>query len=368
MHPLLQQHQFSLLGRLRTKVFTRISGSDERLPTARELWRMHMTEWKLNPISGRIYFHLLHVESAQRVSFKSRLSRQEVRATLRHVAGHQAPLRQYVEGEIQFAPWKKQVGCLLLGHTRPSGEPGYYAAILSEEAFPSCGFVSIAPSLSLGHSVISELHADGWHDLSFAEAGRGDATRIALTALNEVRDSRGRIRVPADSIKIRPEDEPPGDPECTRRLNLVLRGRMPLTKATVPPSCVRLFDPGFSLKLDERLICAFADNMASHPSEMLVYWDGSHFIASDDYYLYAAYKTLSAASLPVVIMGDFPDDLARVASRGGQEFLPPVGISRERVMPGVTQDLLRLSCSRGGSASQATSTAVRSHGKLDYVC
>jgi hypothetical protein len=47
------------------------------------------------------------------------------------------------------------------------------------------------------------------------------STRIGLAALQYVPNSKGTILMPIDQISIRPGDEPPEDPECMRRLNLV---------------------------------------------------------------------------------------------------------------------------------------------------
>jgi len=124
MHPLLQQHQHSLLGRLRTKILTRITRSDEFLPSDREVWQMHMKEWKQNPFAGQIDFHLLHIEKASEVLFPRSLSRQQVRLALRNIAKHEAPLRTYVEGERKGSRGIERVGCLLMGHKRPSDGPG----------------------------------------------------------------------------------------------------------------------------------------------------------------------------------------------------------------------------------------------------
>jgi hypothetical protein len=166
---------------------------------------MHMSDWKENPIAGRIDFHLLNVQEASFVSFPKKLSRQQVRATLRHVAKHEAPLKKYVKGEIHTPQGSQKVGCLLLGHERTSGDPGYYAAILTEDVFSSCGYVSIVPSDEDGKSIISELSADGWQTLTAAQAGNRASTLVALTALNEVPDSKGRIRMQVDNLIMRPE-------------------------------------------------------------------------------------------------------------------------------------------------------------------
>lgn len=341
MHPLLQQHQHSLLGRLRTKIYTQITGSDERLPTAREEWRFHMNEWKRNDSFARINFHLLHIDEAREISFPAKLPRQQIRAIMRNLSGRESIYRQYVEGKVTGQLNQQSVGCLVLGHTRPSGEPGYYAAILKDEAFPSCGYVSITPSCEAGKSCIAQLGKDGWHEFNATQAGNQIGICIAMTALQncQIPNPDGTVQMPINQLSINPENSPPDDPECTRRLNLVMRRRMALTKAIVPRTSVRLFSPEFAATLKKDMVFMIAEQMATKPIELLVYWDGNHFVSSDDDHSYLAYELLSVEHLPVVIMGEFPSDVARVERRGGYELMPPAFVVRKKVIAGVTEEL-----------------------------
>jgi len=258
------------------------------LPTARELWRSHMGAWKQGVMAGRIEFHLLHVEEARETHFSAKLSRQEVRAILRHAAGREAQWRQYIEGELKGVPGSPKVGCLVLGHTRASGEPGYHVAILKEDEFPeACSFCFIGPSSKAGKSIISVLSREGWRDLSPTQAGEHINAGIALSALRFVPDSKGAMLVPIDQIKV-PSKQWPEDPECSRRLNLVFRRRMSLTKATVPRNSVRLFSPEFAATCDKEIVIRIAQKMQGTPQELLVYWDGTRFVSSDDEHSFLA--------------------------------------------------------------------------------
>jgi len=299
-----------------------------------------MSAWKENPHAARIDFHLLHIQQISQVSFPTKFSRQEVRAALRRVAKHDAPIATYVEGEIGSSKAGQKIGCLLLGHERTSGEPGYYAAILTEEAFPSCGYVSIAPPGADGKAIVSELTKNGWHDLPAAQAGNHSAVLVALTALNNVPDSQGTVRMRVENIYRNPDDEPPNDIECRRRLALVMRGKMPLTKATVAAGLVRLFDPNFSPPSHKELVSTLAATLVGERKELVVYWDGTQFISSDDYCSFRAYQSFSAERLPVVIMGNFPQEHACVEQRGKQELPPPLLVVRDKVMPGATKELV----------------------------
>ena len=54
MHPLLKQYQHTLLGRFRTSLLAEVSGSTERLPTAREVYGDLMADWKKNATASRM--------------------------------------------------------------------------------------------------------------------------------------------------------------------------------------------------------------------------------------------------------------------------------------------------------------------------
>jgi len=142
-----------------------------------------------------------------------------------------------------------------------------------------------------------------------------------------------------DEVSMRPEDEPPRDSECMRRLDLVMQGKMPLSKATVLASSVRLFDPDFAGTLKKDFVTTIAKTLLIDRKELLVYWNGSHFVSSDDYYVFLAYEVLAEKHLPVVIMGDSPKGVS-ITEKGGRKLLPSILIIRDTAMPGVTPQLL----------------------------
>ncbi|HEY2964246.1 MAG TPA: Shedu anti-phage system protein SduA domain-containing protein [Pyrinomonadaceae bacterium] len=335
MHPLLQQYQHTLLGRLRTKLFLQITGSTDRLPTEQELWRYLMPAWKQNALAAELQFHLIHLRGSRRVSFPTSMSRQQVRACLRDIVRKEPVWSLFAEGVSPTQSPPTGIGCVALGHTRPSGEPGYYAAIMSEADFPDCGFVSIAPHIRTSDSHIAVLGTNGWAELTVSQAGSHEGPCIALTAIQQ--HLPGVITVPLEQIKdARREDQPPKDPELMRRLELVLRGKMRLAKATVRRSTVRLFDDKFARTIDPAKVMRFI-NGGDH--DLLVYWDGHSFVSSDDYYTYLGYQMLETEEVKVVIIGEFPSRLAKVESRGNHELLPPVVISRTSAVPGVSLEL-----------------------------
>ena len=249
MHPLLEQYQHTLLGRLKTKLFSQIIGTTDRVPTVRELWTYLMPAWKQNALAARLHFHLIHMRHARRVLFPTSLSRQQMRACLRDIVKREPVWSLFAENTSPNEDSTPAIGCLVMGHTRPSGEPGYYAAIMPEREFPDCGFVSIAPKARVSESNIAQLGPSGWIDLTVSQAGSRPWPCIALTAIQQ--HLPGVVTIPLDQVKdVRLKDEPPFDPELMRRLELVLGGKMILARARVPWSKVCLFDESFARALN----------------------------------------------------------------------------------------------------------------------
>jgi len=338
MHPLLEQYQHTLLGRLRTKIMTGISGSTERLPTDRELYTELMADWKKNATYARIKFDLLHLRRTQQAPIPTHLSRQQIRANIREIAKKPPLWSLFTETKPERDSDGRDLGCLVMGHTRPSNEPGYYAAIFSEADFPNCGYVSIVPSIRASNTLISQLGHEGWENLSLSDAGRMPHVCMALTAIQ--RNLPGAVTIPIEQIKSLPEDDPPRDPECMRRLALVLRGKMGTAKATVPLNRVRLFDEDFGLSLNPEKVARWTKHLSTAPEDLLIYWDGESFVSSDDYYSYLGYRLIEQQIVSVVIMGDFPSALARVQRRGTHRLLPLPILWREGITPGITEEFI----------------------------
>lgn len=260
------------------------------------------------------------------------MSRQQARACLRDIASKEPVWSLFAEGELSTG--QISIGCLAIGHTRPSGEPGYYAAIMSESDVHD-GFISIGPCLRTSDSHIAVLGQNGWTELTVPQAGSHEVVCIALAAIQE--HLPGVITVALDQIKnLRAEYVPPTDRELIRRLKEVRRGKMRLAKATVPRSSVRLFDEEFARTIDLNKVAQYTDG-GDHA--LLVYWDGRSFVSSDDYYAYLGHQILKTDKVDVVIMGEFPSSLAKVARRGNYKLLPPLVIGRTSIMPGVSPQL-----------------------------
>jgi len=331
MHALLEQYRHTLLGRLRTKLFSQITGTTDRLPTQKELWRFLMPEWKRNALAASLYFHLVHLGGSRRVAFPTSLSPAVLSACLQDIVAREPVWSLFAEDDSG----DEAIGCLAIGHTRPSGEPGYYAAIFTEREFPKGGFLSIAPATKIIESHIAQLGSAGWIEFNIPEAACEPGPCIALTAIQQYLP--GVVHVPLQQIEnLRSADKPPTDPELMRRLELVMRGKLQLSKGTVSRDLVRLFDEDFGNRLDRRTVARLLDRV---DDGLLVYWNGKYFVCSDDYYGYLGYQLLERDRVNVVVMGDFPRGSVKVKRRGHEELLPPVLIRRDLVRPGETQEL-----------------------------
>ncbi len=289
-----------------------------------------MREWKTNSLAASLLFQILHLPGSRRVPFPASLPPSVLRSYLEDIVAREPVWALFAEDNSRSEP----VGCLVIGHTRPNGEPSYYAALFDESHFPKGQFVSLAPTKKIDDSHIAELE-DDWNELSISAATNEEAPCIVVTAIHN--DLPGVVRVPLEEIEhLQSKDEPPDDPELMRRLQLVMSGKLQLTRGTASRDLVRLFDEDFAKRLDSHKVHQLLDRL---DDGLLVYWDGKRFVCSDDYYGYLGYDVLKSERVKVIVMGDFPQGFVNVEAVGDEKLLPPVLIGRTNVAPGETKEL-----------------------------
>lgn len=327
MHPLYQQFQATLLGRLKAKEQIRLSGSEERLPSQKAFFREVLARWKTNPAEGRFYFNLLDCTVVNPVEFPDSFSRRDVLSLLADLNRAEYFDRIYAEGRLRGEAGLPQKGCLILGHIRENGDPVYHAAIFSEGDIDHCSFCRLVPKGVDGDGEIAILTDEGWSKLSPRKATTCSPARVMLAALRSHVERIGPRYVPTAELKEDPADEPPHDAELMRRLTAVIKGTMPVTTATVALTSISPHSIDFCFHFSPDRIRPTTNRIhRGYRPQMAVYWNGSSFIMSDDYLAYLAYQQAEHEQVPVAILGEFPAEIANVHNVGGHELLPPLGI------------------------------------------
>jgi hypothetical protein len=152
------------------------------------------------------------------MEFPARISVKEFNTILGRLNRPEVFYRISAEGRIHGVPSTPSRGCLVLGHERPSGEPGYYACVFGDEFLDRLSFVSLVPPGRCNDSRVEILTSDGWREVIAAEANSVTEVRIVLAALREHLDwTDGRIN--RRNLIEDPATKPPEDSEYMRRFD-----------------------------------------------------------------------------------------------------------------------------------------------------
>lgn len=242
--------------------------------------------------------------------------------------------RVFVEGVVGKLEPTRKVGCLILGHERPNGEPGYYAAVYRDSEPEEGLFFSIVPDGEEGKGVLAVFAKEGWREVSGEEIGRHEGVSIVLSTLEHHIDGTKTKHIPVGKLRVSQADVPPNDEELMFRLQLVRRGRMNVADAVVP---IQLVAPGsvdYCLRFDSKRVNQIVSRvLRGYRPSLLVYWNGTSFVMNDDYPVYLAYLRSELKEVPVAIVGNFPRELVKLKRNGGVELLPPVIVSSEPRYP-----------------------------------
>ena len=200
MHPLFQQYQLTLLGRIKAHEMSKLSGSMDSVPSRRAFFREVFRIWKLNPMAGLFFFNVLDCWRIDRVQFPAHFSAEDVRVILKKLNRAEYFERIFAEGRADGVADLAQFGCLILGHRRPTGEPGYYAAIYSDEDYERCAFCSLVPDGVEGNGKVAVLTSEGWKDVSVEDITNHLPVRVMLASFRHHLDkvdrgscARGRV-------------------------------------------------------------------------------------------------------------------------------------------------------------------------------
>jgi hypothetical protein len=334
MHPLFQQYQLTLLGRIKANALSKLSNSVEKIPSQREFFREVFRVWKLNPMAGLFYVNLLDCWRIDPVEFPAAFPAKAVYTILEKLNRDECFDRIYAEGRAHGEAGLPQFGCLVLGHRRPTNEPGYYAAIYSDNDSERCAFCSLVPDGVEGNGQVAVLTTDGWKNIFPEDVTNHAPARVMLATFRHHLDKIEPREIQIAGIKQDSAYEPPHDDELMRYLEAAMKGKMQITTATTSLKRVVPHNMDFCFRFPASSLQSLTTRIQrGYRPTMVVYWNGSEFIMSDDYPDYLAYRKAECEDVPVAILGDFPKNVADVIKCGGVELLPAVGMGSGIVYP-----------------------------------
>ena len=291
-----------------------------------------MQTWKEDVEEGRFLFHVIYCGPIQSGDFPARLPASVFNQVLSELSGLEPIYRICAEGRVHGIPGTPVRCCMILGHQRPSKEPGYYATVFDEGFHEARSYISLVPEGKDGPGKVELLTETGWIEINAQSATAAPEIRVVMAALRKHLSWSNGKHIPRKKLRDDPATRPPKDPEYTRRVLRVARHRMRITRAITPLDRIAPFSLDFCLTLPHQEIQAFTQRILSgYRPELTVYWCGKTFVMSDDYYAFLGYRQARIGSVPVAILGNFPNNAAKAIDGGGIELLPPVQITRTAV-------------------------------------
>ena len=328
---LRKHYSQSLLGRLRLKLLEGI-GKGADLPSAGEI-RLHLVKlYREHPLVAELQRHILDQDVCSVVRFADLSKNPNWPEILRSLEDHPLPTT-FVQLEGCPKPWPDLVGVMIERETiSPSGY-AYPVTAIREDSFPTsfAGRIEIRACREAPQPELAALSSKGWARGLLRNSPLGSVPGMLARVIAAVVRKRAR-RKPVVNLRPHPlAPEGPHDRELDRRLLLVSKGTLRCTKARIPLADVNPFSLDFCLSHPLDLVEQEAGNIKQAPesgAELLVYWNGTSFICSDDYISFLAYRTNRAQAVPVVILGEFPPNRARELGTGGPELIPPARAAR----------------------------------------
>jgi hypothetical protein len=322
----------STLGRTQLKLYEVISGQKHWLPGEPEKRRFIREEFRNNPVVGKIFLTLLIEGNPTRFSFKDVVPPADIRRLLRHLAKQPFDDQLLIEVSNCPRPLPKSVGVCIHRESLANGGDVYVCTIFDDKNFPTefLGLVEVRSCLTKPYPIFSVLSGTDFEPYNEADYNNSWIAEFVIKILGYLDENRPTKLLPlsqANKVKFSIDKihNPPEDPLCTLYIARVLKHEMPCTLASVPMKRIEPFSLDFCLTYPMETIKWEIEQIKhGDTARMIVYWDGDHFVMSDDYSVYLAYRFLESSLVPVAILGEFPRKVVtKVLTIGGPELIPP---------------------------------------------
>jgi hypothetical protein len=353
----------TLGGELRLRLYERIAGRKNVAPNFRRVLRYLRKTSLTNAAVGDIDFTIFYGRRCYE-SYKDLPSVTDIPMLLEQLESDAGDRFQFLEVSDCPPPFPATLGVAVSNATLllPGGGRLYVLTFLCAD-YPKgvTARLEIRASRANPDHTFSILTGHGWKAFTVSDAGSEPWINLALQCLEVLRCAKPMpswisIPVGADSPTVSENaanlenlptlvddsGEPitQTDPDYDQRLLAVCARQMPCTVVRIPLTTIRPYSADRALDVPkatvDRLVAALRRGASP---QMLLYWNGSSFIVSDDYALYLAERALEREAVEAVVMGEIPTELsASVLRRGGPELIPDAGGLRiERRSPGYSK-------------------------------
>jgi len=323
----LKNFSTTLLGRLKLKLFEKITSKKNHLPEKHEVRSFFFQQIRSNANFSKILVSIFTQDSTNEVNYSDLEEPSIVEDLLRKLEDF--PLEKTFFLEILKCPRSLPINLGALVKCEKLADSGYVYAItlLSEKEFPNllAGVFEVRASRNHPHPRFSVLHSNGW-EVYDSNNYQGLPILILITKiLNHIAKHSGPQLI--DPRKLKSDHfAPPLDRKLIALLKLAYKEKLSCSLVEVPFSLIRPYDLDFCLSYPLELLKKKSDVEPTLRNSLLVYWDKNAFIMSDDYQAYLSYRLSKIQTIPCVVLGDYPVIVGKLIRTGGSELIPPVTV------------------------------------------
>lgn len=331
----LKNWQSSLLGRLKLNFYQGVSNKENFIPDVLDTRHFILSQFRKNYQLGVLFTYLLSLNQFYLNDYSNISEANNIINLLALL--EDSPLENPIFIELLSCPdlLSASTGFLIYHENLREGGLVYVITIFDEPSFPNVGRIEMRTSRRAPEPMFLLMGQEGVTQYSLHNYQQSPQIKAALKALTSLcKSKRDKFLTPLQAFNLQiSTDEassPPIDPKLEDLLQACIRDELKCYKLNVPISSIRPFDYdfclSFPLKTIELLEKDIGNDQQKNILEMLVYWNGTQFIMSDDYPIYLSYRKQSEDLVPVVVIGEYPLEFGQPLEIGNYNLLPPVWI------------------------------------------
>ena len=344
----LKQHLNSfILGRAKLKLYELISNRKDWLPDDQEIRHFILQQFRSNPEVGKLFLFLLSRNFLKSSKYSDLQTPIDIKRML--IELEEKPLEDVFILEITDCPTPDQVtlgACIYCNTLRDSGN--VYVITLFDDNFPNAfaGRLEIRASKDHPYPMFSVFTGAKFEHYDLSNYTRSPFVVLALKILNYVANNQHRSLVPIEeaiNLELKEDNihRPPQDKTLLVLIQRAMQGKIKCTQTKVPLSMIQPYDLDFCMTYPKETVkWDIKEIKKGSERPLLVYWNGAKFIMSDDYSDFLAYRSLGSTEVPVVILGNYPENLVDHPNIvGGAELIPPLVIRHTGNYDSLTPEL-----------------------------
>lgn len=320
----------TVLGRLKLELLKEVSKKDNYLPDPFEIKSYILKAYRNKAAVGQLLLHINTLDTCQSRSY-TEIPLGKADSVLFEQL-HTMPLdnASFVEVTNCPSPLPSNIGVLVQHHELLDHGRLYTVTIFNDQKLSSfIGRIEVAIEKQTSQSRISNLESGEFVNYDLSDYQNNLVVDLSLAALNILAHSKSSEYVKVNDSHSYQFDrhssyKPPLDMHLMNLLDEFNTGEIASTEAMCTLSMIRPYSLPFCMAFPIEVVKRACRQIGNgNGSRLLVYWNESSFVMSDDYAHYLAYRSLGYEEVPVTVIGSFPTNLIKISDNSPAE-LPPL--------------------------------------------